>query len=265
MRYTLSALLTIIMILSVVPAYSHRGDNVNIRIISDSGGEFLTIPFKDNWEGTTHVIKNYLQAKRGENYRIVVKNNSGERIGLVIAVDGRNIINGEKSFLRNSERMYIIRPFSTTELDGWRTNLDSVHRFYFTDEDDSYTVRTFGDSSAMGVIAVAVFREKKRQRVFHDDQKSEEEASRAPSAPSAEAKLKDSSGKRAGTGFGKEKFSPAMRVEFESEEVPFKKLLVKYEWRNVLCTKGILKCEKEKNRLWDNDDFAPYPPGYSGR
>jgi hypothetical protein len=265
MRYTLAALLTIIMILSAAPGDSHRGDNVNIRIVSDSGGEFLTIPFKDNWKGTTHVIKKYLEAKRGKNYRIAVRNNTGERIGVVIAVDGRNIINGEKSFLRKSERMYIIRPYSTAELDGWRTDLESVNRFYFTDEDDSYTERTFGDSSAMGVIAVAVFREKERPRLFHDGQMREEKASRAPSAPSAETKSKRYDSERAGTGFGKEKHSPVMSVQFEPEDVPSKKLLVKYEWYEVLCTKGILKCQEERNRLWDEDDFAPYPPGYSDR
>jgi hypothetical protein len=254
------------MILSAIPGYCHRGGNVNIRIVSDSGDKFLTIPFKDNWEGTTHVIKKYLEAIKEENYRIVVKNNTGDRIGVVIAVDGRNIINGEKSFLRSSERMYIIKPYSTTELDGWRTDLDSVHRFYFTDKDDSYSARTFGDSSAMGVIAVAVYREKRRQKIFHDHQKREEEASRAPSAPSAEAKLKSYGSDRAGTGFGKEKYSPVMSVQFESEDVPSKKLLVKYEWHEVLCTTGVLKCqEEERNRLWDEDVFAPYPPGYSDR
>jgi hypothetical protein len=265
MRYTLAALLTIIMILSAAPGDSHRGGNVNIRIVSDSGGEFLTIPFKDNWKGTTHVIKKYLEAKRGENYRIAVRNNTGERIGVVIAVDGRSIINGEKSFLRKSERMYIIRPYSTAELDGWRTDLESVNRFYFTDEKDSYTERTFGDSSAMGVIAVAVFREKERPRLFHDSQMRGEEDSRAPSAPSAEAKLKSYDSDRAGTGFGKEKHSPVVKVEFEPADVPSKKLLVKYEWHDVLCATGILKCQEERNRLWDEDDFAPYPPGYSDR
>jgi hypothetical protein len=38
---------------------------------------------------------------KGENYSIVIRNNTPERIGVVIAVDGRNIITGEKSFLKN--------------------------------------------------------------------------------------------------------------------------------------------------------------------
>jgi hypothetical protein len=38
---------------------------------------------------------------------------------------------------------------------------------------------------------------------------------------------------------------------------------LKYEWRETLCRKGILSCgEKTGNRLWDNDGYAPYPPGY---
>jgi hypothetical protein len=38
-------------------------------------------------------------------------------------------------------------------------------------------------------------------------------------------------------------------------------LLVKYEWRDVLCKKGLLKCwYQEGNRLWDEYDYAPFPP-----
>jgi len=44
----------------------------------------------------------------GGPLRIEVKNRLNRRVGLVIAVDGRNIISGTKSWLRNNERMYIL-------------------------------------------------------------------------------------------------------------------------------------------------------------
>ena len=72
--------------------------------------------------------------------------------------------------------------------------------------------------------------------------------------------------KSAGTGFGDEQYSPVVKVAFEPAGVPLQKTLVKYEWREVLCKKGILSCRQEpRNRLWDGDNYAPYPPGYRGR
>ena len=266
MRYTIATLLSIILMLSAAPSYSRSGGNVDIKIVSDKGSEFLTIPFKDSTIGRTHVIKKYLEAKEGENYSLVIRNNTAGRIGVVIAVDGRNIISGKKSFLKNSERMYIVDPYGYTELEGWRTDLKTVHRFYFTDKSDSYAVRTFGDSSAMGAIAVAIFREKEKPRILYERQQKEEMAAGPNFAPSATGKLKKNERDTAGTGFGDEKYSPAVKVEFEPESNPFEKLLVKYEWRDVLCRKGLLKCwHEESNRLWDEDEYAPYPPGYIER
>jgi hypothetical protein len=54
-----------------------------------------------------------------------------------------------------------------------------------------------------------------------------------------------------------------VRVAFDPEPAPVQKTLIKYEWREVLCKKGILRCGQETgNRLWDDDAYAPFPPGY---
>ena len=60
--------------------------------------------------------------------------------------------------------------------------------------------------------------------------------------------------------------SPVIKVAFEPEENPLQKTLIKYEWSEALCKKGLLLCRKEpRNRLWDEDNYAPYPPEYHGR
>jgi hypothetical protein len=52
-------------------------------------------------------------------------------------------------------------------------------------------------------------------------------------------------------------------VQFEPERTAVQKMLLKYEWREELCRKGIIQCGKEPaNRLWDDEGYAPYPPGY---
>ncbi len=264
MRYAIAAVLSIMLVLAAVPAYSHYGGNVHIEIVSDNGDRFPAIPFKDNTIGGTHIIKKYLEAKRGENYSIVIRNNTPERIGVVIAVDGRNIITGQKSFLRNNETMYIVDPYGYTELEGWRTDDNTVHRFYFTDIHDSYSVKTFGDSSAMGVIAAAVYRDRERL-VIYERQLQKEKAPMQGAVPesSVKSESKRFESNTAGTGFGNEKYSPVIKVQFEPEHIPFEKVFVKYEWRETLCNKGLMKCwEEESNRLWDEDEYAPYPPGY---
>ncbi|MBI4684524.1 MAG: hypothetical protein HY755_04940 [Nitrospirae bacterium] len=262
MRCVIVIVLTAVFMLSSAPAFSHWGGRVRIEVISDRGNEFLTLPFKEFQTGGTHVIKRYLEAKKGENYSIVIRNNMSERIGVAIAVDGRNIITGKKSYLKNNEMMYIVEPYGYTKLEGWRTDDNTVHRFYFTDVQDSYAVRTFSDTSAMGVIAIAVFREKDRPKILHEEQIQKEKAPTAPQG-SAKGELKRYENDAAGTGFGNETYSPVIKVEFEPEVFPFEKILVKYEWHEVLCKKGILKCwTEERNRLWDESEYAPYPPGY---
>jgi hypothetical protein len=238
---------------------------VSVEIISDNGNAYWNFPASDNRKNETRVIKKYLEAKKGENYGIMIRNNSPERLGVVIAVDGRSIITGSRSDLRNNETMYIVSPYEQVRYDGWRTTANEVHRFYFTEPADSYSVRTFSDSSAMGVIAVAVYREKERPQPLYDMSRNEA-APAAPSLDRAERSMKKAlAGEDAGTGFGDPRYSPVVRVEFEPEGFPIQKTLVKYEWRAALCKKGILDCSRErKNRLWNDDEYAPCPPGYPG-
>ena len=77
--------------------------------------------------------------------------------------------------------MYVVNGYEHGKYDGWRTARDKVYKFYFTDTADSYAMRTFSDSTSMGVIAVAVYREKERPKPLHEQKRIE----RAPGAPSA--------------------------------------------------------------------------------
>ena len=219
----------------------------------------------------------YAEAIKGDRYTIVVRNNLDRRVGLVIAVDGRNIISGKKSWLKNDEQMYILDPYSTQEHSGWRTAQDKVNRFYFTTVDDSYAA-AFKDESAMGVIAVAAYPERVRivpPRLSYDSRKSEGDFPSAPAVPvpsraagaiaSEMAPQKDAvMEKKAqpGTGYGEETYSPSRRVSFDPEALPREKTFIKYEWRETLCRLGVLAPERPSrpgNRLWDGE-FAPPPP-----
>lgn len=254
----------VIMLVIAAPAFSSQGGNVDLEVILDRGGVLESIPHDEHRTGNTHVFKSYLEARKGENYAILIRNRLPERIAAVIAVDGRNVITGKKSFLKNGETMYIVEPYGQARIEGWRTSDDTVNRFYFTGSADSYSARTFSDTSAMGVIAVAVFREKDRPSMLYEQERSSGRTTGVPAAPRSEARKAEKDA--AGTGFGREHHSPVVKVKFEPESLPVEKILVKYEWRDELCRKGIIRCRHEaRNRLWDNDEYAPYPPGYSYR
>jgi len=230
---------------------------VDIEIIDERGRVFQQYPlYREGYRRKGN--KAYLQARRGKNYTIRVRNQTQRRVGLVIAVDGRNVISGAKSFLKRNERMYILNPYQQATYDGWRTDKNWVNEFYFTDAADSYA-EAWGDRSAMGVIAVAVYPEKEAYQPWRRDKRSHE--SRAQRAPGAQSQAP-------GTGFGEEEWSPSRRVEFNPKKRPLARYFIKYEWRSTLCRKGIIDCDKprrSRNRFWDDrheDRYAPYPPNY---
>jgi len=230
------------------------GGAVEVQIRSDSGRMLPLYPVA----AQSAQQKLYVEAVKGDHYSIIVRNVLNRRVGLVIAVDGRNIISGKQSWLRNDERMYILEPYGRGEFKGWRTSLESINRFYFTEVADSYAA-AFHDESAMGVIAVAVYPEVQRQDPA--DLSRSSVGSARPDAPAAKSEAES-----AGTGFGRQEHSPAQVVAFEPESVAAEKVYIKYEWRSTLCRQGIARCEPRRpprNRLWDDGDFAPPPPGRS--
>jgi hypothetical protein len=262
------------------------GDAVEVRIVTDDGRTLPTYPVK-----IRHGMKKvYAEAIKGDHYRIEVKNRLGRRVGVVIAVDGRNIISGGRSWMKSSERMYILEPYGSGEFSGWRSSSDHINRFYFTDVPDSYAA-AFGDESAMGVISVAAYPEARRYQPppqIHSQSpptrhremaaKSADSAGRIESAPTAAAAaptaenlhssaagVEQKSLESAGTGYGHEEYSPVQIVAFEPESRPVETIHFKYEWHKTLCRLGVVSCTApprlHSNRLWDNGGYAHPPPG----
>jgi len=155
--------------------------------------------------------------------------------------------------------MYILEPYEQGEFKGWRTSLENVHRFYFTDAADSYAA-AFLDHSAMGVIAVAVYPERQQREEPADVSRD------VPPSARRDGPAEKSEAGAAGTGYGRREYDPARVVAFDPEGQAVATILIKYEWRSTLCRQGIVHCEPHRpprNRLWDNGGFAPPPPGRS--
>src|SRR5437763_12330521 len=65
----------------------------------------------------------YLQAREHGHYELRVTNRTGERVGFVLAVDGLNAINGLRSNLAAGEPMYVLDPYESATVRGWRRNM----------------------------------------------------------------------------------------------------------------------------------------------
>jgi len=259
MRILFAALLFVGSWIIAGPALANAPP-VSIEIVDANGQVFREFPVN----ARDRALRSYLLAEKGARYQVRVRNTTAERLGLVIAVDGRNIINGASSELARSEPMYVLAPYGTQDYAGWRANLDAVNEFYFTDWSDSYA-EAFGDRSARGVIAVAVYGEVSPPRPVYqpyDDPERRADSSSEPaaSAPSSEK----SAGRRnesAGTGYGDRRIDHAVEVEFVARSNADSRHFIKYEWRDTLCRKHLIECG-EQNRFWDESTlgFAPPPP-----
>jgi hypothetical protein len=261
----LTALLFVCVIPALAFAYAGKTNLADVRIISDGGTEcpmYRTYP-GPRQEGSFF----FVEAVKGARYSIQVTNRSGTRIGVVIAVDGRNIISGKKSDLKRNEQMYIVGPYESNTFEGWRTGMDRTNRFYFTESSDSYAERVFADPSAMGTIALAVSREKLPETLSKmQEAPAGAAAPRAPAESRATDRAERKTSEEAGTGFGETTHSPARLVHFEPEHAHAEKIVLKYEWRSELCRKGIIHCgPKNRNRFWpDEIEFAPIPKDFRG-
>ena len=264
----LTALFIVLSIPALACAHVEKQTLVDVRIVSDSGEEFQKYRAhpRIHQEGKFF----YMEAVKGQRYSIQVTNRSSRGIGVVIAVDGRNIIDGKKSDLERNERMYIIGAHETNTFEGWRTGLDRTNRFYFTEQSDAYAEKVFSDASAMGTIALAVYREKLPEIIPYSGSSSRLKEAPSEAAPGASAgsrsadRAEQKKTQEAGTGFGETTYSPARMVHFDPEHTTAEKIVLKYEWRSELCRKGILQCGP-KNRLWPEDwDFAPIPRDFRG-
>lgn len=248
---------------SAVWAQQNNIGGVEVEVISDGGRPLPRYPLRSE---RGPVYKAYVEAVRGRNYSVQVRNRTNQRIGVVIAVDGRNIISGDRSNLRPDERMYVLAPYQEESYEGWRTGKNQVNRFYFTEAGDSYSA-AWGDYSAMGVVAVAAFREIARyqpqpQPWAQDSPGYSDQRGLRNAPPAAKAEP--------GTGYGEREWSPSRRVEFDPERRPFAQFFLKYAWRETLCQQRVIECgdrpRPPRNRFWNEDDhFAPPPPRQDGR
>jgi hypothetical protein len=225
----------------------------------------------------------YFEARRGARYAIRLASRTHERVGVVVQVDGLNVISGDRtatSWLGGSPgRMYVLDPWGQTDIKGWRTSLDEVRRFTFVEEERSYAARSGQANNKMGWVEIAVYRERHRAVArpypwspdFSGRDRAQDEDARAdgaaPAAPrsskpaekAAGAGAYGESGRRPepeypGTGWGQATDDRVVVVDFEPERTPAQRTTLRYEYASGLRALGIdVRPVYTRDRLRERD------------
>jgi hypothetical protein len=250
---------------------------VTMDVYDRNDGTALSVYTKDG--------RRYVVGTPGHEYAVRIRNCTGERIVAVASVDGINVVSGETA--SPNQTGYVIEPWGSVEIAGWRKSLDRTAAFYFTDLGDSYAART-GRPANVGVIGVAVFREKVppvAYRPFRDRLASADAAHERKDTPAAPAAAADAAsvprqeqaaeaaavGKAMsplaaplGTGHGRNETSYVQQVAFERATVsPAEVQTIQYDRRDNLIAMGVLPtpryAQRSQPQAFPGLRFAPDP------
>lgn len=228
-----------------------------------------------------HHGERWIAGEPGHRYGVRLANTSGRRVLVVLSVDGINAVSGQTA--DPSQAGYVLGPYETAEISGWRKSLDEVAQFVFTDLGDSYAART-GRPRNVGAIGIAVFEERlpryepQPSPPIARSERYEDRASAAPaSAPTPQARgmmesesamADNAERQRIGTGHGEREWSPIGQTQFvRATRNPTQVSKLRYDEPRRLAALGILP--RPHSRWRDRYDaprafpnaFVPDPPG----
>ena len=266
---------------------THAGSLVDLSVVDRDTGESL--------HTYSHHGKLYVAGTPGHRYSVRMTNRTSGRVMTVLSVDGVNAITGQTASTNQSG--YVLSPWESADIAGWRKSDDEIAQFNFTSLPDSYASRT-GRPANVGVIGVAVFNE----RVYWRDREADMSRNEAPPpampasegiagraqtpAPAADAaksvaqpmpseaqaEKRASAGaiakdERLGTGHGAREYSHIDTTTFErSTSRPAEQVSIYYDSYRNLVAQGIIErpIARQDPQAFPNrygpNDFVPDPP-----
>lgn len=221
----------------------HAEALVHLSVVDrDTGQPLAELPHRD---------QRWIEGAPGHRYALRLANLSGQRVLMVVSVDGVNALTGQTAQPRQGG--YVLGPWQSTEITGWRKSLQDVAQFVFTDLGDSYAART-GRPHNLGVIGVAVFLEQAPVAVAPAPM--DVPADRTSAAPSP---IPAESVQQLGTGHGTREWAPVTGTEFtRASDQPQQLTQLRYDTRRRLVALGIVPRERP-------DWQAGTPQAFPGR
>jgi len=231
----------------------------------------------------------FVEGRQNQEFRVRLRNRSGERVMAVLSIDGVNAISGETAGVNQTG--YVLAPYQSVDVDGWRKSNVRTAAFYFTHINDSYAARTRRPEN-VGVIGAAIFRE---LPYAYDDQEYDEysqdegyyprgksgtpatpapstrtnpegnpgEAGRPESKSLGQEKGAGRPGAPLGTGHGREEYRPSVSVNFEREPQVYEVVRVRYDSRANLIAQGVIPRQgyyrPNRPEAFPRDRFVPDP------
>jgi len=210
--------------------------------------------------------QDFVAGQPGARYAVRITNRTGARVLVVLSVDGVNAITGANA--DPSQSGYVLNPYASAEITGWRKSTTETAAFYFTSVADSYAGRTNRPDN-VGVIGAAVFQEREpihiEERIAPAANAQDAASGRAnapapaPAPREGELARSETRAKRLGTGHGERLYAPTSYTEFErADSRPNEIVRLRYDSRSRLIAMGVIP--RPRTQL----GYAPDPfPGFT--
>lgn len=234
-----------------IPASLAASPRVDLAVVDRETGQWLA-PIRHDGE-------RWIAGTPGHRYALRLTNTTGQRVLVVLSVDGVNAITGQ--IASPSQAGYVLEPWQTAQVDGWRKSTRHVAQFVFTDLPDSYAART-GRPDNVGVIGVAVYEEARPWRaeppvgIAREERRAQASASRATDEAAAQS---------IGTGHGAREWSQARETTFvRAHGAPSQVIELRYDDRRSLVARGVLPYRDRpyvRRPQAFPDGFVADPPG----
>ena len=265
-RWALGAL-TCLTLTCALPAHA-LGRIGDVQVIDRDTSEILPV--------YRHRGEYWVAGRPGARYAVSIKNRQRGRLLGVVSVDGINAISGETAAFNQTG--YVLNPWQSYRVTGWRRSDDEVAAFHFTASPASYAERT-GRPGQVGVIGVALFRERDappavslpslRRRVPESPNLERQESS-APSpsgfakrGASADAMAESVAAPSPGTGHGAREVDTIGHTTFERRSPrPDEIVRIRYDSRENLVAMGVIPerpLPPRPNPFPSGSGYAPDP------
>jgi hypothetical protein len=212
----------------------------------------------------------YVEARKGREYAIRLRNPFGVRVAVALSVDGLNTIDARETTAADA-RKWVLGPYETVTISGWQTSQLEARRFEFTTEAGSYG-QALGKTANLGVISAVFFKE--RMPPLRSDISSDNAGHRAP-APQASAPAEQSAAaaapagadnktrdEYAATGMGRRTGHVVAQVWLDLEDVPAQTVNIRYEFHPQLVRLGILPPAPTSDPLQRRERAHGFEPGF---